>query len=50
MQVEPHWTDETSRHFNEEHLQKVCIETQAALQATQRLRDILAQAKRDCES
>lgn len=47
--VQGHWHDETSRQFEETHLQKIPGQLQMMLVAAQRLAEVLEQAEKECE-
>jgi hypothetical protein len=42
------WNDDTSRAFEEKHLQPVLPQIKAALDATSRMTELLNRAERDC--
>ncbi|RMG38660.1 MAG: hypothetical protein D6725_06735 [Planctomycetota bacterium] len=46
--VREEWDDENSRAFAEEHLEPLASSVRSALDAVNRMNDVLAQAERDC--
>ncbi len=47
--VRPAWNDETSRHFEAEHLAPISPTIRMTLDAVNRLADVLARAERECQ-
>ena len=43
------WNDETSRAFEENHLQPIFQQLKETVEATARLSEVLGQAQRECE-
>jgi hypothetical protein len=49
VQIKQDWNDANSLDFEEKHLQSITPKLKLALDAVNRLADVLARAGRDCE-
>ncbi|MFN0196313.1 MAG: hypothetical protein ACKVT0_06185 [Planctomycetaceae bacterium] len=43
-----YWQDANSRHIEEEYLQNIVMSVKLAIEATQKMSDLLARANREC--